>query len=582
VAKPDEAKTAPETLREKAEAVVQGSPPVRKEVYAEENQRLIQELEVRQIELEMQNEELRTAQAEREASRSRYYDLYDLAPVGYFTLDEKGLVLEVNLAGAQLLGVERRSLVGQSLVRFVAPDSRCMYSAHRERVFSTRSRQACELRLLKQPVASVYVRMESVSGEGVFGEPSREWTVLTDITDRKRAEQELLRARAELQRQVDERTRELLLANRVLGLEVEDQKQMAEALLESEMQYSTLVENALVGIMLYQDAKVRFVNRAFADIWGYPRDEILEMDHMSLVYAEDRAALRARGAQSLKGKELPAEYELRGVRKDGHTLWLYARAMLIIYEKRPAVLINVVDITRQKEVENSLRSSERELRILSSRLLSAQDEERRRIGRDLHDVIGQSLSAIKFRLENAISDASQDLVPSRLDPFKDIVPIIADAIGEIRRIEKGLWPSVLDGLGLRAAISWLCREFRDTYAHITLETEIEVDEEGMSLDVKAAVFRIIQEALNNTAKYSQADQVFVSLIGVNGGMGLAVWDTGVGFDTDRVLENPTIRGLGLTSMKERAELTGGSLTIESAQGRGASVFVTWPGAALRR
>jgi PAS domain S-box-containing protein len=558
VAKPDEAKTAPETLREKAEAVVQGSPPVRKEVYAEENQRLIQELEVRQIELEMQNEELRTAQAEREASRSRYYDLYDLAPVGYFTLDEKGLVLEVNLAGAQLLGVERRSLVGQSLVRFVAPDSRSTYSVHRERVFSTRSRQACELRLLKQPVASVYVRMESVSGEGVFGEPSREWTVL------------------------DERTRELLLANRVLGLEVEDQKQMAEALLESEMQYSTLVENALVGIMLYQDAKVRFVNRAFADIWGYPRDEILEMDPMSLVYAEDRAALRARGAQSLKGKELPAEYELRGVRKDGHTLWLYARAMLIIYEKRPAVLINVVDITRQKEVENSLRSSERELRILSSRLLSAQDEERRRIGRDLHDVIGQSLSAIKFRLENAISDASQDLVPSRLDPFKDIVPIIADAIGEIRRIEKVLWPSVLDGLGLRAAISWLCREFRDTYAHITLETEIEVDEEGMSLDVKAAVFRIIQEALNNTAKYSQADQVFVSLIGVKGGMGLAVWDTGVGFDTDRVLENPTIRGLGLTSMKERAELTGGSLTIESAQGRGASVFVTWPGAALRR
>ncbi|MHB8972883.1 MAG: hybrid sensor histidine kinase/response regulator [Pirellulaceae bacterium] len=156
----------------------------------EETGRLLHELQVHQIELEMQNEELRRIQGEVEASRARYFDLYDLAPVGYFTLSEQGLILEANLTGARLLGVERIALVRQRLTRFVLPADQDIYYKQRKQLFETGSPQAYEIRMLRADAAPFWARMEATVAQEAAGAPVCR-TVMSDITAQKQAEENL-------------------------------------------------------------------------------------------------------------------------------------------------------------------------------------------------------------------------------------------------------------------------------------------------------------------------------------------------------------------------------------------------------
>ncbi|NPU86579.1 MAG: response regulator [Syntrophaceae bacterium] len=151
--------------------------------------RLLQELQVHQIELEMQNEELLRAQAELDASRARYFDLYDLAPVGYCTLSEKGMVLEANLTAATMLGVTRSALVEQPLTHVILPEDRDIYYRHLKLLFESSEPQECVLRLVKPGGVIFWVRLESISVQAEDGAPVCR-VVLSNITDSKRAEQE--------------------------------------------------------------------------------------------------------------------------------------------------------------------------------------------------------------------------------------------------------------------------------------------------------------------------------------------------------------------------------------------------------
>lgn len=153
---------------------------------------LLHDLQVHQIELELQNEELRRAQGEVEASRARYFDLYNLAPVGYCTVSEKGLILEANLTVASLLGVARGALVQQPLHRFILPEDQDIYYLHRKQFSETGAPQVCELRLLRADAPPFWARLEEVAAQDANGEPVCR-AVVSDITEGKRAE-EMLRA----------------------------------------------------------------------------------------------------------------------------------------------------------------------------------------------------------------------------------------------------------------------------------------------------------------------------------------------------------------------------------------------------
>jgi PAS domain S-box-containing protein len=228
-----------------------------------------------------------------------------------------------------------------------------------------------------------------------------------------------------------------------------------------------------------------------------------------------------------------------------------------------------VELNERKRAEKILQESERQLRSLSSQLLTVQENERRRIARELHDGIGQTLAAVKFSLENKLSQMGKGAAPPGIS-LENIILLVQNGIEETRRISSDLWPSILDDLGILATIGWFCRQFQTIYASMRLDKQVSIREEEVPNPLKIVIYRILQEAMNNASKYSQASIVRLSLCKTNGAIELVVEDNGLGFD----LKNYQ-KGLGLASMKERAELSGGSFAISSIRGKGTVVRATW-------
>jgi PAS domain S-box-containing protein len=195
----DDRRQDPAELRKRAEEMARdhatGSPEHLEALSSEETRRMLHELQVHQIELEMQNEELRMAQGELDAARARYFDLYNLAPVGYCTLSEPGLILEANLTAATLLGVTRSALDKKPITRFILREDQDIYYLHRKHLFETGEPHACELRMVKKDGAPFWARLEATVAQGADGPPVGR-VVLSDITERKRAEKVLRKFKA--------------------------------------------------------------------------------------------------------------------------------------------------------------------------------------------------------------------------------------------------------------------------------------------------------------------------------------------------------------------------------------------------
>ncbi|MFC1716920.1 ATP-binding protein [Candidatus Poribacteria bacterium] len=178
-------------LRRRAEKAVGGESANLDELSPEDTRRLIHDLQVHQIELEMQNEELRRIQAELAESRDKYSDLYDFAPVGYLTLSEKGLIVEANLTCASLLGIERSSLIGKPLSGFIARDDEDIFYIYRRNVLAEKTRQTCELRMVRRDGGQFYAQLESIAMRGADNRFGRCRIVISDVSERKRIEEEL-------------------------------------------------------------------------------------------------------------------------------------------------------------------------------------------------------------------------------------------------------------------------------------------------------------------------------------------------------------------------------------------------------
>ncbi len=253
--------------------------------------------------------------------------------------------------------------------------------------------------------------------------------------------------------------------------------------------------------------------------------------------------------------------------------------LTFVYMPPDSVISHMEDITERKVAEMKLLKSEKQLRALSAQLISVEERQRKHISRELHDSIGQYLTAIKFSMENTLQQLieKQDIAGAAklLETGKNL---LKQTIEEVRRIMMDLRPSILDDLGILATISWFCRELQAVYGGMQVEQNIRVKEEDVPEPLKIIIYRILQEALNNAAKHSEADRVRVTLTQVDGRIQLAVADNGKGFDLKQVAGNydiPVMEGLGLMSMRERAELTGGMLRIHTHPGKGTTIIASW-------
>ena len=213
------------SLRRKAEEKLRTQLERLKELSARDIQELVHELGTHQIELEMQNEELRKARDELESSRNQYAELYDFAPVGYFTIDAQGLIEGVNLTGARLLGIERGLLLKRPFINFIAEAAdREIFSKHCSEIFQKQGNQTCEIRLKRKDGATFYAQLQSTAKENIDGKAGYIRTTIIDTTERRRAEDALQKAYGELDLKVKERTGELIRVNERLSQEIEERK----------------------------------------------------------------------------------------------------------------------------------------------------------------------------------------------------------------------------------------------------------------------------------------------------------------------------------------------------------------------
>jgi PAS domain S-box-containing protein len=514
-----------------------------------------------------------------EHSEEHFRSVVETAIDAIVTVDNSGRIIFWNQNAEVMFGYKAAEIMGQP-VAVIMPER--FRKAHQrglqQATLSKKSNIAGNILELvgRRKDASEFPLELSLANwetkEGIFFT-----AIIRDISERKQAENELQAARDELEQRVDARTAELGETNIQLRKQVSECEQAQSALRESELKYATLVEDAVIGVYIIQDGKIEFANEKFADIYGYSKDELPGMDSLDLVHPDDRQLVKKLREKRLRGEKVPAEYESKGLRKNGDIIWVMRSFSQITYKGSPAISGIVADISKRRRAEEALRKSDKELRVLSNQLLSAEEKERKRIARELHDGIGQALSAIKFSVENAMLELRSAANPIDLGSLQAVIPLTQKTIEEVRRIVKDLRPSILDDLGILATIRWFCREFQNVYAGIQIESTIGVEENEVSPYLKTTVYRIMQEALNNVAKHSQASFVHLQLKKNRSHLNLSIRDNGRGFNLDKAMALKTSRrGFGLASMRERAELSGATFSIDTLPGKGTTIKIVWP------
>jgi PAS domain S-box-containing protein len=329
-------------------------------------------------------------------------------------------------------------------------------------------------------------------------------------------------------------------------------------------------------IVINPEMEIKTVNHATLDVLAYQEEELLGR-RLSLVLNDlnsDRGFL-----EEFIRKQYIRNVEKEYIRRDGSKIpVVFSGASMTDDDGNILGIVCLAqDNTERKSSEEALKKTERELRILSLKILEAQENERKRVARELHDGIGQALTGIKFCLENGLRKIEEGKPFSQIQEINNAIPLIRATVEETRRIAMGLRPSTLDDIGIAETLYWFCQQFEEIYTITRIETSIEIEENQMTDSLKTTIFRVTQEALNNVAKHSRADRVLLRLHKVSESIELTIADNGIGFEIEKhKLEKDKDRGFGLASMKERAELSGGSLSIRSALGQGTRIKVLWP------
>ncbi len=246
------------------------------------------------------------------------------------------------------------------------------------------------------------------------------------------------------------------------------------------------------------------------------------------------------------------------------------RVLLWKVEILEDVALQIGTAVQRIQTEEALHQSAEKLRHLSSQLLAAQEQERKRIANDLHDGLAADLAAVKFMLEKKVK-LLRESIPIRREGLEDIICNLQRSIEETRRIMNHLRPSMLDDLGLLPTMNWLCREYQKAYTHIEVQQKIGIQENEIPDSLKITLFRVLQESMNNFAKHGRGNIFHFSLWSDGGMISFKIQDNGQGFDPENCK-----KGLGLNSMRERVELSGGKFKISSILGAGTTIQATWP------
>ena len=519
--------TPPEPLRAATEKKLAHAPKPR-QLPAK---KLLHEFQVYQIELEMQNEQLRQAQAALEESRDGYKDLYEFAPVGYLTLTATGQIREANVTCSRLFKAERNMLLRRRFSSFIAPEHRERWKDLFTGVLQHSEVSECEMLLKRGEGEHFYAQMNCVclAKEGLT--PVVRVT-LTDVSQLRQAE-------------------------------------------EAMREWQQFIECAHWGMTIgrVEDRAIKLANPAFARMHGYTMEELHGIKVDKLYAPESRAnleqyteILRSAGCYT---------FECVRLRKDGSTFPAMVDVSTVIGADGGAIFVaNVTDISERKRIEHQLHN-------LSKHLLDIREEEKANIAREIHDDLGGTLTALKMEAYWLADELSAHHEASPLlEHVQRMAQLTDNATNATRRIITGLRPTILDDLGMLAALEWQCAEFQKLTG---IECQVNHTcnvcnhmsncEEKLGKLHSITLFRILQESLTNVSRHSRASRVEVEYHHSNAEAMLSIRDNGRGM-TEKHTEAPL--SYGILGMTERVKQLGGRIRFDNLPGAGFSVTVILP------
>ncbi len=337
---------------------------------------------------------------------------------------------------------------------------------------------------------------------------------------------------------------------------------------EIDIPFRGIVAQSLAGMYVIQDEVFQYVNATFAGMLGYTPEEMTGMHLRQAVVPELQDEAVANYHRRVSGETPSIRYMTSGRHKLGHAVHLEVHGSSLLYRGRPAVVGVGINITEQLRQQEELRQSRERLRELAAYINQVREEQRARISRELHDVVGGMLTSIKLdiqRIRRRNSDAGiESIVVGVLD-------LVQESIEVVRSISEDLRPGVLDHLGLQAALAGALRQFSER-----TEIACELQGENVSLQLAqakaTAIYRICQEALTNIARHASASSVIVRMHCAGDRLRIEIEDNGRGLPS----LTPTGKSIGLLSMAERAREFGGSLSARAGEAGGTCLIVDIP------
>ncbi len=488
---------------------------------------VFQELQVHQIELEMQNDELRLVNLELERQRGRFSAIYDEAPVGYFILDHAGVIKDVNSTGLNLLQAPRKADVkGSRLHNYINSEDSEEYYRFFMHMLKARTPQECELKIRRAGNVQSLTRLQGTVKTG-HDDVIECYIAMVDITARKRIEQELAETKERL---------ELSLKASLAGTWELDLTTMKFFLDESSHRICNMSDTTFTGSLT---------------------------DFIKLIHPQYRKEVEDQFRVSINhNKEVDVICRLRDTGdKDCYTV---IRGHIIPDEEEGKRFVGIImDITEKTQMEKYSRRLVTEQRNkIAAATLSTEENERRRISGVLHDSVSQLLYGIKMKLRQVgkQKNASEEINAINI--------LLDEAISETRNISFELAPSILTDFGLVATVEELSRRLSSKDLRISFKTVGVIPR--MDLLLETNIYRIIQELINNIMKHSGASELNIE-IRKNKMIEIIVKDNGNGFDVSA--QEASASGSGLSSIKNRLTLYNGKLHIKSTPGTGTTVQV---------
>lgn len=484
-------------------------------------------------------QERRDAEAALRASEERFRSAFDYATIGMVVVGPDGRPLDVNPAFGEMLGYTRAELLGRTMDSLAHPDDVARATVETMRLVMGEIRAyRMEKRYYHRDGHVVWGRLSCSLTRDAQGQPLHLLAQIEDISERKAAE---------------------------------------TALRESEARYRSLVESQREWIVRMDlEGRVTFVNDAYLETFGEPRAAVLGRTAFHLVHPDDRAMVEEAFA-ALTAPPHRVVIECRNLTPAGQR-WVAWEGGVVVDGGGRMVEAQAVgrDVTERRLAEDALKESHEKLRLLARRQVMIREEERKRLGFDLHDDVCQELVGVGILIE-ALRRKLTPMASEHAAEFDRIVRYLAEVVEHLRVLARELRPFLLRDLGLDGSLGSLATGMSTPALAIT--TDIVTPIPRLDEETETTVYRVAQEALANAVRHAGARTIAVTLaISVSEGtpddaeLGLEVRDDGYGFDS-------TVRpvmALGLASMEERALALGGHLAIRSVPGEGTTVSLRCP------